>query len=226
MTFPIKKKRLISIVQSMEGFSSPNVKLEQYVTDAISTVDFLYFIAVDNNDVVENIILDLGAGTGRLGLTSLLLGAKKVIAVEMDKLAIQVMKENAENLDLIPYIDIIQADISHMNEEQLHDLNESLRLPSCDTRIVCVMNPPFGVQNKKADRPFLLLAMKVSDVIYSIHLSNPKTRSYFQRFVSSHGWEIKSIHSQKMIIEGNFSFHKKKRKEILTDVYKIEKKID
>lgn len=226
MTFPIKKKNLISIVQSMEGFISPNVQLEQYITDAISTVDFLYYIAVDNNDILDKVILDLGAGTGRLGLTSLLMGSKKVIAVEKDSNAIHILEKNAEELDLTPFIEIIQMDISFISDEEMSHLTHSLQILSQDSPIICIMNPPFGVQVKNADRPFLLLAMQLSDIIYSIHLSNPKTRSFMDRLTRSLGWKISSIYSQKIILEGNFSFHKKKRKDILADVYKMEKNKD
>ena len=227
MTFPIKKKNLISIVQSMDGFKSPNVQLEQYLTDAISTVDFLYYIAVDNQDILGNVIVDLGAGTGRLGLTSLLMGAEIVIAVEKDPKAIKILKKNADNLELTDYLNIFQMDISALNDVEQASLIQILQQSSTeDTEIVCIMNPPFGVQIRNADRPFLQLAMNICDKIYSIHLSNPKTRSYFERFVGSQGWNITSIHSQKMILEGSYSFHKQKRKEILADIYKMEKKRD
>ncbi|TFG17664.1 MAG: hypothetical protein EU530_10320 [Promethearchaeota archaeon] len=227
MTFPIKKKNLISIVQSMEGFKSPNVQLEQYITDAISTVDFLYFIAVDHKDILGNIIVDLGAGTGRLGLTSLLMGAEIVIAVEKDVNAIKILKKNADVLELLDHLHIFQTDISLINDSERASIIQLLQKSSTSgTEIVCVMNPPFGVQIRNADRPFLQLAMSICDKIYSIHLSNPKTRSYLERFVGTHGWKITTIHSQKMILEGSFSFHKHKRKEILTDIYKMEKKID
>ncbi len=229
MSFPIKKKNLISIVQSMQGFQSPNVLLEQYVTDSISTVDFLYYIAVDNREILDNIIIDLGAGTGRLGLTSLLLGAAHVFAVEVDSEAINIMKKNAEMLDLIPHIDTTQIDISQISVEnlsslrnQIHDFKES---EYNDASIVCIMNPPFGIQKKNADRPFLKLAMELTDIIYSIHLSNEKSRAFIKRFAISNGWQVTSIHSQIMKLENAFQFHKKKRKDILTDVYRLEKEI-
>lgn len=225
MSFPIKKKNLISIVQSMEGFSAPNVKLEQYITDAVSTVDFLFYIGVDNKDLFGNIVLDLGAGTGRLGLTSLLMGAKFVVALEKDPAAIQILKKNADALELTSHLSIIQKDIAKIgNEEKQFLQDQLLELRGKNTKIICIMNPPFGVQVRNADRPFLQLAMELCDIIYSIHLSNPKTRSYMQRFAQSKDWIIKSIHSQKIILEGTYEFHSKKRKEIIADVYKFEKK--
>jgi len=224
MTLPIKKKDLISIVQSMKGFRSPDVQLEQYVTDAISTVDFLYYIAIDNQDVAENVIVDLGAGTGRLGLTSLLLGAKSVVALEKDEKAIQILMENAQELELTSYLHIHQVDISFISPDEIKQLHYEIRLLSDQSPVICIMNPPFGVQKRLADRPFLDLAMNLSDTIYSIHLSHPKIRNFMQKYLESHGWLISSLHSQKIVLESTFSFHKKNRKSILADVYKIEKK--
>jgi predicted RNA methylase len=63
--------------------------------------------------------------------------------------------------------------------------------------------------------------MELSDRIYSIHLSNLKSREFICRYVSKFGWKVQSIHSQKLIIKSTFSFHKKPVKQILADVYKI-----
>ena len=160
MTFPIKKKNLLSIVQSMKGFhqAQVDVRLEQYVTDAISTVDFMYFVAIDNEDVFDNIILDIGAGTGRLGLTSLLLGAKRVIAFEIDENAIQILKENANNLDLIHNVSIFHRDITSFTDEDLQKLQSQIKKiisqhdENCneDTfpELICIMNPPLHFISK------------------------------------------------------------------------------
>ncbi|MBN2156600.1 MAG: 50S ribosomal protein L11 methyltransferase [Candidatus Lokiarchaeota archaeon] len=230
MKYPIKKKNLISIVQSMQGFESPDIRLEQYVTDAVSTVDFLYYVAVDNGDIANNIILDLGAGTGRLGLSSLLLGAKRVYAFEIDKSAIEVLTNNADTLDLLDDVEIIQCDIAKIHPEEISELinrinaYKSRACNQLECNIICIMNPPFGVHSKNADRPFLNLAMQISDTIYSLHLSNPKTRSFIQRFIERNGWGTSTIHSQKIVLVSSYAFHKKKRKEIMADVYKMEKK--
>ena len=43
LTIAIKKKNLISIIQSTASFSNPKIELEQYCIDAISAVDIVYF---------------------------------------------------------------------------------------------------------------------------------------------------------------------------------------
>lgn len=62
----INKKDLVSIIQQTEGFSNPKIELEQYCIDAQSAVDIGYFAGVEFNDIKNKLIIDLGAGTGKL----------------------------------------------------------------------------------------------------------------------------------------------------------------
>jgi putative methylase len=152
------------------------------------------------------------------------MGAKHVFAVDIDSSALKTLKSNASKLNLIENITLIQRDITQIQEHEIKKLNHEIRSYSSENQIICIMNPPFGIQKRHADRPFLHLAMKLADKIYTIHLSNPKTRVYIENLVNSQGWVITSIHSQKLVLEHAFSFHKQKRKSILSDVYKMEKK--
>lgn len=243
-----KKKQLISIIESIKSFKNPRVDLEQYTTDAVSTADFLYFVGIDNNDLTDNIVIDLGAGTGRLGLSSLLLGAKCLIAIECDPNAMKILHENALNLGfskkiLIMKIDVEKYVINKINwNESIKDLRLEIGsfgkkfesksiLPPIDKHLdqmeqikpekICIMNPPFGFQKRNADRHFLKLGMAISDKIYSIHLSNEKNRRFIKKFVCDNGWRVDSIHSQQLNIGHIYSFHRKSRKLILSDIYKI-----
>ncbi|EHL11199.1 50S ribosomal protein L11 methyltransferase [Peptoanaerobacter stomatis] len=54
----------------------------------------------------EDILIDIGCGSGILSIAGAILGAKKVIAVDLDKLAVKISKENVE---LNNYQDIIEV---------------------------------------------------------------------------------------------------------------------
>ncbi|EHL18887.1 50S ribosomal protein L11 methyltransferase [Peptoanaerobacter stomatis] len=54
----------------------------------------------------EDILIDIGCGSGILSIAGAILGAKKVIAVDLDKLAVKISKENVE---LNNYKDIIEV---------------------------------------------------------------------------------------------------------------------
>ncbi len=52
--------------------------------------------AIERNIKNEDSVLDLGSGSGILSIASLLLGAKRATAVDIDQLAVDVSKENAK----------------------------------------------------------------------------------------------------------------------------------
>ena len=230
----MKKKELISIIQSLNEFRDPKIELEQYTTDAVTTVDFIYFIGIDNQDIVGNIIIDLGAGTGRLGLTALIFGASGLVAIEKDEEALYILRENAKKLGIIEKVLIIKDDIEalitksrNLNSKideynnQINDFQNRNNIKSQDCRKICIMNPPFGVHKRNADRSFLRLGMLLSEAIYSIHLSGIKNREFIKRFVKKYRWKAEISYSQKIIIKNSYDFHKKRQREILADVYRI-----
>ncbi len=230
----IKKKWLISAVESLEGFNNSKIKikLEQYTTDAISTVDFIYFIGVDNQDIIGNIIIDIGAGTGRLGLTALLFGALSLVAIEKDKDAIEILKTNAKQFDLLEKILIIEGDVEEISKnetkikeisEKITDFHKDFISNNANPSKIVIMNPPFGIHKKGADRSFLQLSTFLSEKIYSIHFSNEKNRIFIKKFMKERGFLIDSIHSQKLFIKGTYNFHKKNQKQIISNIYKFSK---
>ena len=100
----------------------------------------------------------MGFGTGILSIVSLLLGAKKVTAVDIDEDSLAIARLNSENLN----IEYVCCDISDFNCSD-----------SCD---VVIQNPPFGSQKKSergADLKFIDKARECSPgVIYSFHMAS------------------------------------------------------
>jgi len=242
----IKKKDLINLIESLNGFKNPDINLEQYTTDAISTVDFLYFVEIDNNDIVNNIIIDLGAGTGRICIGALYMSALGCVAIEKDIHSIEILKYNLNKLnnnELKNKILIIQEDIEDViinqkmenlnflklqikefKEKLINYYKEDFNIKEKMIENICIMNPPFGIHKRNVDCKFIEFAMFLSDKIYSIHLSNEKSRKYLKNFIEKKGWIIDQIISQKLLIKGTYKFHKKPQKFILVDIYKIIKK--
>jgi putative methylase len=92
-----------------------------------------------------------------------------------------------------------------------------------DTQITTIMNPPFGVQEKHADRKFLKAAMDLSDVIYSIHLSSEKVHDFIKGYMKKFGWTIDYVLPYNMVLEGTYPFHEQDRKQIQVNVYRFQK---
>lgn len=187
----MKKKELEIILQRVEPFSKPRADLEQYVTPATIAAEMV-FTAYANGDIMDRSVLDLGCGTGILSIAASLLGAAKVVGVETDEAALEIARKNATTLKA--EVEFILSDVSDHNGR-------------VDT---VVQNPPFGAQHRNADRPFLDKAMKLADVVYSLHLT--ETVDFLARYVQSSGFEIEFQKSFKFDIPHTFAFHRKMKK--------------
>ena len=60
------------------------LKIGLYCINSKSAVDIIYYAGFEHNDIKGKIILDLGAGTGRLSIASLYLQAISVLSVDID----------------------------------------------------------------------------------------------------------------------------------------------
>ncbi|HIH71901.1 MAG: putative methylase [Thermococcaceae archaeon] len=201
----MKKKHLAIILSKLKGFEEPKPELEQYRTPGDVAAELLW-LAHSMGDIEGKIIADLGAGTGVLSIGASLMGAKKVYAVEKDKKALEIAMENAKTLN-ITNIEFVNAPVEDFNVK-------------VDT---VIMNPPFGSQNPKADRPFLLKAFDVSDVVYSIHLAKEEVRKFIEAFVKDNGFKITHRLTLPFEIPAQFFFHRKRLERILVDIYRFER---
>ncbi|WP_175060193.1 METTL5 family protein [Thermococcus sp. 2319x1] len=201
----MKKKHLAIILSNLRGFEEPKPELEQYRTPGNVAAELLW-LANSLGEIEGKVIADLGAGTGVLSIGASLMGAKKVYAVEKDKKALEMAMENAKTLN-ISNIEFVEASVEDF------DIN-------VDT---VIMNPPFGSQNPKADRPFLLKAFEISDVVYSIHLAKEEVRKFIEAFVKDNGFKITHRLTLSFEIPAQFFFHRKKLERILVDIYRFER---
>ena len=212
----IRKKDLISIIHNIESFVNPKIELEQYTIDAVCAVDIIFFAGFEFDDIQNKIIFDLGCGTGRLSIASAFLKAHTILSVDLDIDALDILKENISLLGLENIIFPLCCKI-----ENLEFIKKNI---SANTRITAIMNPPFGVQKKHADRFFLKKAFSISDVIYSIHMRSEKVQRFVKNYAEQHHWQIDYILPYNMVLEKAFPFHTKLRKKINVDVYRIIKK--
>jgi putative methylase len=209
----IGKNELISVIQSTETFIKPKIELEQYCIDATSAVDIIYFAGFEYNDISNKIIIDLGAGTGRLSIASAYFGAKYVLSIDIDGSALTILKRNINSLGLEDIIQPLCTDINHL-EFSKNQLFSNLK-------ITTIMNPPFGVKKRTADRIFLEKSFSFSDVIYSIHLAGDKTYKFISEFCHQFNWHIDNYFPYKMILEKSYEFHKKKAKYVDVVVFRF-----
>jgi putative methylase len=189
----MKKKDLEIELEKVPKFDDPDPALEQYLTPASIAADVL-FNAYAKGDIKDLKVMDLGCGTGMLSFGSWMLGAGAVIGFDASKNAIASATAHAAS---------IGADIDFM----LSDINNVLE--KADT---VVMNPPFGCQNRRADRDFLKKAMGSAECIYSFHMA--ETLDFVKEFVRKHDREIVYNKMYKYDIPNTFTFHSKEKHSV------------
>ncbi len=202
----VRRLELERWLQSVEAHPSPKAFLEQYSMPAEVAAEVLFIAAYENDDLIGKTVADLGCGTGILAVGAILLGAAEALGIDIDKIAVRKALSNAEKLSLKEKTSWVAGDI-----EVLFGRFDTL-----------LQNPPFGVQRKRADRKFLLKALKLAPVVYSLHKSGEGNRAFIKRFIEGHGGKVTDIYQMKLNIPRMFKFHTKRRHEVEVDLYRIE----
>ena len=221
----IRKLDLERFISSLAPQPSPQANLEQYTTPSSLAASMLYIAAYTNGDVTGRSVLDLGCGTGRLGLGAAFLGAESVVGVEIDRLAIKTAVENSQSSCLATKVQWVLGDVATI----------------CGKFDTVLQNPPFGVQTREADRAFLAKALEVGDSIYSLH-NHPRTDKqliaklkasggflqvspspFLERFVTQHRGVVRAVYSIAMSIPKMFDFHRKEKHNFVVDLYVIKR---
>jgi len=187
----VKKKDLELLLQKIRQPAAIKVELEQYSTPAPIAADILW-LAFHNGDIYEKKIADFGCGTGIFAIGAALLGAKKVVAIDVDKEVVRIAKEEAERIG-------VEVEFYVMDVEEFAERVDTV-----------IMNPPFGAQyaNRMADRIFVQKAMDVSKTIYSLHLK--KGVEFIKNLFSSQKWRIVEEREYKFPIKASLPFHRKR----------------
>jgi putative methylase len=199
----MRKKALEMKLQKIGPHPEPKPELEQYSTPAKIAADVL-FSAHSFGDIGGRKVADLGCGTGIFGIGAKLLGAKEVIGIDIDEKAIDIAEENAK----------LQGVEVEFRTCEIKDFKED-----CDT---VLQNPPFGSQKRHADRPFIVKALEISKVVYSLHLT--KTLGYINREVKKHGATITHKKRYEFEIKYTFKFHTKEKEHFDVTMFRMQRK--
>lgn len=221
----VRKLDLERFLSEVEPHPTPNPNLEQYTIPADTCATILHIAAYTYGDIAGKTVLDLGCGTGRLALGAAFLGAKEVVGVDLDRMAIDVAMRNSRKSGLVGKTQWIIGEIDAV--DGIFD--------------TVLQNPPYGVQTRGADRAFLQKALETGKAIYSLHKGMCNARSFIsslknspsgvaavapspfiKRLVERRGGKVKAVYAMLMTIPHMFAFHTKTRHEFVVDLYVIE----
>ena len=107
--------------------------------------DALHVAAYVFDDIIDKTVMELGCGTARLALGAAYLGAKEVFGVDVDSVPVKIAQKNAGLMAFKEKTNWIVGDISVVHGH-------------FDT---VLQNPPFGVQRRRADRPFIIKSLEI-----------------------------------------------------------------
>lgn len=194
------------LLEKVAGFENPSAEREQYQTPAPLAARLLYtaFLA---GDIAGLRVLELGSGTGILGIGAALIGAGEVIGVEIDADANLTAEQNAERQGVS--LHIIRADVA--------DPDTAGEIPDADT---VIMNPPFGAQTVHADRPFIDMALARAEVVYGIF--NGGSEQFIRQYTAGRA-EITSVIAAEFTIPRTFFFHTDDKREIPVEIIVLKR---
>lgn len=199
------KRELEIILERVEGFADPKLRLEQYRLPAPVAAEILWYIGLRHKDLEGRIVADLGCGTGMLTAGAALMGADHTVGLDIDATAIASAKRVVDRLKLGGAVDFVNCSVEH--------------LPiSAD---VAVQNPPFGVRNRGADRAFLKAGLEAAPVVYSVHMADEGVRRFITAFVRGEGGKVDEVLPLSIKLPPTYHFHKKRVHEFAVDLYRI-----
>jgi len=192
----MKKSQLAILLSKLQVFSAPKAELEQYPLDGNSAATILWG-SYEQKDIENKAIVDLGCGTGILGLGALLLGAKKVYFIDRSESAIRKAKQNMHFLE-----EETGFDLKSKSVWLIGDI--SLFIKKVNT---VLQNPPFGTKKEHADMIFLEKALEIGKAVYSIHKTS--TMGFIRKFAEKKKRKIINELRIEVQLKKTMPWHKK-----------------
>ena len=194
----IRKKDLEFFIGQIKEFNKPKVFLEQYVSPQHLVSRLLWIAYMTYDDILNKSVVDLGAGTGRLGLTAAYMGAREVYLIDIDVDAIRQAWNNAKRLGLDDVVNPICSDV--------------LYKPFRNKMDVVLQNPPFGVHRRGMDLSFVTYALNYADIVYSVH--KKEGISFIVSKLKSICRGVELLFEEVIVIPRIYEFHWKDRHKV------------
>ncbi len=227
------------------------ITLEQYPTSPSLTASVI-LVALERGDLGPGTTaLDLGCGTGMLTLGCALVETDLVLALDCDPDALQLAKENFEDMELETAVEWIHAQVASVTSSTTKVSNKSnnkrrpppktntIQASTLETRQLiaededgvplrsnCVdtvlTNPPFGTkQNAGMDLRFLRTACRLARRTV-YSFHKTSTRAFLQQQVTVWGYSFHVVAEMQFDLPQVYKFHKDKSRDIAVDLIRVD----
>ncbi len=202
------KSQLTQQLGVVAGFDDPRVDLEQYRTPP-ELASYLVHTADLQGDIDDQVVIDLGCGTGMLALAAALRGPATVVGLDIDDSALETAQENTQRVASTTPVSWVRGDATQ------HPFT-----PPAETTVI--MNPPFGAQdgNEHADRAFLETTAAIANVSYSIH--NAGSAEFVESFAADNGGTVTHAYSAEFTLPKQFDHQQEESRDIDVELFRIE----
>ena len=190
----MKKKLEIELSKIIDDFKEPKIMFEQYMTPP-EIAAFMIHYAWMKGEIENKKIIDIGAGTGMLGIGAAFLGGN-VTMIEIDKDAYEILKNNVAKTD--HEIRLINENIFDFDFDEEYD--------------TALINPPFGIKSKNKDMDFIVKASKISKHIFSIHDGSESNINNIKSLFEKNNLEIIESLMMDFSLKSTYPWHEEKNK--------------
>ncbi len=195
------KKNLAIFLENLDLFSKPKLKLEQYPTPPSLAAEIAVTASIIDSDI--DTFFDLGCGTGMLTVAMGKVGFETV-GVDIDRESLKIAIKNVRKAEI--YADFIHQDVRFLRVKR---------------RVGVVMNPPFGIKRRHADRVFLEKAFEIGNVVYSIHSAG--SENFVNRMANLNDFRVSHVWKYRIPLKKTYPFHQKPYKLIPVEVFRMER---
>jgi len=204
------RKELEIILSSLKDFSNPKEILEQWMTPPDVAASMIWSA---QEDLRNRLVADFGAGTGILGIGALLIGAKKVYFVEIDKEALKICESNIKLIE-----EMLEIEFNY------ELINDDVRNFSYTIDTV-IMNPPWGLEKRRhLDRVFILTAFKNAEVVYTLIHYSKESLSFFEKLAKKHSFSMETIALVRFPLKFQYKHHRRPIKYVSASFICFRKK--
>lgn len=190
----MKKQLEIELSKIIDDFKEPKIKFEQYMTPP-EIAAFMIHYAWMKGEIENKKIIDIGAGTGMLGIGAAFLGGN-VTMIEIDKDAYEILKNNVAKTD--HEIRLINKNIFDFDFDEEYD--------------TALINPPFGIKSENKDMDFIVEASKISKHIFSIHDGSESNINNIKSLFEKNNLEIMESLMMDFNLKSTYPWHEEKNK--------------